>query len=164
MIQVELTSLAVDVRGMPVVLLKPRTPLPDASVILPLWIGEQEAAAIMIAVQGAEAARPMSYDLMARLLAAVDASVVQVAVTALEGGTFYAEITLDSAGGRQVIDALPADSIALALRVQAPIFVAEEVLRSAGIPESEISDPKQEEQVEQFTEFLDSVDPDDFRG
>lgn len=63
-----------------------------------------------------------------------------------------------------MIDARPSDSIALALRVEAPIFVAEEVLRTAGIPAEQITDLDEEEQVDKFNEFLDSVDPDDFRG
>lgn len=164
MIQVELTSLAVDTRGLPVVLLKPASPQADLGVILPIWIGGQEATAIMIAIQGAEMARPMSYDLMAQLLEALDASVSGVAVTRLEEGTFYAEVSLSSPQGPRVIDARPSDSIALALRVEAPIFVAEEVLRTAGIPAEQITDLDEEEQVDKFNEFLDSVDPDDFRG
>ncbi|GAA4903272.1 bifunctional nuclease family protein [Tessaracoccus lubricantis] len=164
MIQVDLNSIAIDARGLPVVLLKPSVPRPDLRVFLPIWIGGQEATAIMVALEGAVLERPMSYDLMARLLDAMDARVEKVAVTKLEGGTFFAEITLDTLTGQQVIDARPSDSIALALRVHAPIFVAEEVLREAGIQEGELTDAEEEEQVEQFSEFLDTVDPDDFRG
>lgn len=164
MIQVELTSLAVDTRGLPVVLLQPSVTLPELEVVLPIWIGGQEATAIMLATQGVEMSRPMSYDLMARLLQAMDATVTQVAVTRLEEGTFFAEITLLDSAGTKVIDARPSDSIALALRVQAPIFVAESVLREAGIPRDRIADAEEEEQVEEFSAFLDSVDPDDFRG
>lgn len=164
MIQVELTSIAVDTRGLPVVLLKPAVAQPDLGVILPIWIGGQEATAIMMALQGAETSRPMSYDLMARLLAALDATVTQVAVTRLEEGTFYAEITVETPTGPEVVDARPSDSIALAMRVQAPVFVAEDVLRAAGIPEEHVTDIEEEEQVEKFSEFLDSVDPNDFRG
>lgn len=164
MIRVEMTSLAVDTRGLPVVLLKPSEPHPELGVILPIWIGGQEATAIMVAVQGAATPRPMSYDLMARIVDTFDATVTQVAVTRLEEGTFFAEITLQTPTGARVIDARPSDSIALALRVSAPIFVAEDVLRSAGIPEQQITDLDEEAQVEQFSQFLDSVDPDDFRG
>lgn len=164
MIPVELASLAVDSRGLPVVLLKPSEPREGLGYVLPIWIGGQEATAIMVAVQGAVVSRPMSYDLMARILATLEATVEHVAVTKLEGGTFYAEVTLDTPSGQQVIDARPSDSIALAMRVDAPIYVAEDVLREAGIPESQITDADEEAQVERFNEFLDSVDPDDFRG
>ncbi|MGI5952449.1 MAG: bifunctional nuclease family protein [Brooklawnia sp.] len=164
MIQVEFNSLAVDTRGLPVVLLRPKDPHDDPVHVLPIWIGMQEASAIVVAAQGAVTARPMAYDLMVRLLDALQGSVVQVAVTRLEEGTFYAEITLDTPFGRQVIDARPSDSVALALRVEAPIFVAEAVLREAGIPAELITEQDEESQIEEFNEFLDSVDPDDFRG
>ncbi len=164
MIQVEFNSLAVDTRGLPVVLLRPKDPQDDPVNVLPIWIGMQEASAIVVAAQGAVTARPMAYDLMVRLLDALQGSVVQVAVTRLEEGTFYAEITLDTPFGRHVIDARPSDSVALALRVEAPIFVAEAVLREAGIPAELITEQDEESQIEEFNEFLDSVDPDDFRG
>lgn len=164
MIQVDLASLAVDSRGEPVVLLKPISPEPGQDRVLPIWIGVQEASAIMLAVQGATASRPMAYDLMVRLLGALDGSVVQVAVTRLEHGTFFAEITLDTPSGRQVIDARPSDSIALATRTDAPIFVAAEVLAEAGVQPEQVSDADEESAIEEFTHFLDTVDPDDFRG
>ena len=93
------------------------------------------------------------------------ATVLQVAVTKLEEGTFFAEITLETPSGIQVVDARPSDSIALAMRTEAPIYIAEEVLREAGVSENQLSEAQDEEtQIEEFTEFLDSVDPDDFRG
>ncbi|MGL5248275.1 MAG: bifunctional nuclease family protein, partial [Brooklawnia sp.] len=119
MIQVDLASMAVDSRGQPVVILKPKFPQQAPTKVLPIWIGAQEASAIMLAVEGATTSRPMSYDLMVRLLDALDASVRQVAVTKLEEGTFFAEITLDTNAGRRVIDARPSDSIALAMRTEA---------------------------------------------
>ena len=165
MIQVDLASMAVDSRGQPVVILKPRFPQQAPVKVLPIWIGVQEASAIMLAIEGTTTSRPMSYDLMVRLLDALDASVRQVAVTKLEEGTFFAEITLDTNAGRRVIDARPSDSIALAMRTEAPIYIAEEVLREAGVSENQLSQAEDEEtQIEEFTEFLDSVDPDDFRG
>ncbi|MGB3956176.1 MAG: bifunctional nuclease family protein [Brooklawnia sp.] len=164
MIQVELASMAVDSRGQPVVILRPSFPQPQPYV-LPIWIGVQEASAIMFALEGVTAARPMSYDLMVRLLDAMDATVQQVAVTRLEEGTFFAEITLVTPAGRRIIDARPSDSIALAMRTESPIYIAEEVLREAGVSESQLAEaPDEEATIEEFTEFLDTVDPDDFRG
>lgn len=164
MIQVELANLAVDSRGEPVVLLRPIAPAVGTVRVLPIWIGAQEATAIMIAVQGVTTARPMAYDLMARLLAELGGQVVQVAVTRLEEGTFYAEISLDTPTGPRVIDARPSDSIALAMRTGAPVFVAAQVLAEAGVDQAQISDPEQESEIEEFSHFLDTVDPDDFRG
>ena len=175
MIQVDLASMAVDSRGQPVVILKPRFPQQAPTKVLPIWIGAQEASAIMLAVEGATTSRPMSYDLMVRLLEALGGSVVGIAVTRLEGGTFYAEITLETPSGRQWIDARPSDSIALAMRVGAPMFVAKAVLDEAAVTEEEASgeratpasppsEAEQESQIAAFTDFLDKVDPEDFKG
>lgn len=172
MIRVDVAGLVLDSQEQPVVLLRP---LEGAGPrrILPIWIGLQEATAIMLALDGATTERPMSYDLMVRLLERLGASVRQVAVTRLEQGTFYAEITLDSPAGVQVIDARPSDSIALAVRTGAPILVAQAVLDEAGLPEeaSEAADasaasetPDADAQLDEFTRFLDTVNPDDFRG
>jgi len=174
-IQVELASLTVDSRGAPVVILRPIEDDRDHARLLPIFIGVQEATAIMLAAEGTTAARPMSYDLMVRLLEALGGSVVGIAVTRLEGGTFYAEITLETPSGRQWIDARPSDSIALAMRVGAPMFVAKAVLDEAAVTEEEASgeratpasppsEAEQESQIAAFTDFLDKVDPEDFKG
>lgn len=160
MIRLELASLAIDSRGDPVVILR-SADLPTPQ-LLPIWIGVQEANAIMFAVQGATAERPLAYDLMARLLETLEASVSQIAITKLEEGTYYAEITLRTAAGEHVIDARPSDSVALALRTEAPIFVAEEVLEQAGVVEGVSAE--EESEIEEFTKFLEEVDPEDFRG
>ena len=113
----------------------------------------------------------MSYDLMVRLLEMSGSSVSQVAVTRLEGGTFFAEITLQTAEGVRVVDARPSDSIALATRTGAPMYVAAAVLEEAGVAgiiEEGTGDAEPgevaEEEIEEFSKFLDQVNPDDFRG
>lgn len=168
-IQVEVATLALDSQEQPVLVLRPMAGDPRHNRVLPVWIGVQEATAIMLATEGATAARPMSYDLMCRLLDALGASVRRVAVTALRQGTFYAEITLDTPAGTRVIDARPSDSIALAVRTHAPIFVAEDVMDEAGLPEespdaAEAEPEAAEPEIAEFSHFLDTVDPDDFRG
>lgn len=164
MIEVELASLAVDSRGQPVVVLRAVSPDVRPARLLPIWIGVQEATAIMLALEGAAPARPMSYDLMVRLLERLQASVRSVAVTALDSGTFYAEITLDTPTGVHVVDARPSDSVALAVRTDAPIFVAESVMAQAGLAEVNPPSEDDESQLAEFSEFLDTVNPDDFRG
>ena len=92
------------------------------------------------------------------------AQVVRVEVTRIEEGTFYAELTLSTPSGARVIDARPSDAIALAVRAEAPLFVADEVLDDAGIP-AEIEDQGIDEpEVDEFKRFLDDVDPEDFQG
>lgn len=164
MIGVRIASLAVDSRGQPVVILKPIDEPAGQGKLLPIWIGVPEATAIVLATEGTAPPRPLVYDLMTRLLGALDATVEQVEVTRLEEGTFYAEIRLRTAHGLQVIDARPSDSIALAIRVGAPIYVAASVLEEAGMPDESTAEADEESQVEAFNEFLDTVDPEDFRG
>jgi len=163
MIEVTLTSLAVDSRGLPVVILEPVAPAGEARRVLPIWIGTPEATAIMLAAEGATPPRPLVYDLMTTLLTRLGVSVARVAITKLEEGTFHAEITLLTKDGEEIIDARPSDSIALAARTGAPIFVAEPVFAAAEVLDSE-SAGGEESQLAAFHEFLDSVEPEDFSG
>ncbi len=163
MIEVQLASLAVDSRGQPVVVLAPIAPDAEVRRLLPIWIGLPEATAIMLAAEGVRPERPQVYDLMASLVERLDGEVVRVEVTRLEGGTFFAEITLATPSAREVLDARPSDSIALAIRTGAPIFVAEEVFAAAGMPDAGSAGDEQS-QLEAFHRFLDEVEPDDFRG
>ncbi|MFC0681751.1 bifunctional nuclease family protein [Lysobacter korlensis] len=165
MVQVRVVGLAVDSRSQPVILLKPILEEPGTGTMLPIWIGAQEATSIFIAVEGAEAPRPLAHDLMKTLLETVGAEVERVEVTKIEGGTFYAEITLVTRDGRRVLDARPSDSIALAARVDAPIWVADEVLEEAGIvDETEGPHEDEEAKLAEFKRFLEEVDPEDFQG
>ncbi|WP_411721472.1 bifunctional nuclease family protein [Mycetocola sp.] len=165
MVQVRIVGVALDSRGQPLILLKPLTEA-DGERMLPIWIGAQEATSILIAVEGAEAPRPLSHDLMKTLLEAVGATVERVDVTKIEDGTFYAEITLRTREGALAIDSRPSDAIAIAARVDAPIWVNDEVLEEAGIvDEGDRTDPEeQEERLDEFRKFLDEVDPEDFQG
>ncbi len=165
MVQVRVVGLAVDSRSQPVILLKPILEEPGTGTMLPIWIGAQEATSIFIAVEGAEAPRPLAHDLMKTLLETVGAEVERVEVTKIEGGTFYAEITLRTREGRRILDARPSDSIALAARVDAPIWVADEVLEEAGIvDETEGPHEDEEAKLAEFKRFLEEVDPEDFQG
>ncbi|GAA2751687.1 hypothetical protein CLV52_0811 [Amnibacterium kyonggiense] len=158
-------GLAVDAVGQPVVLL---TPLDgDAPrTVVPIWVGTQEAASIGIAVSGEAPPRPLSHDLMRRLLDAVGASVDRVDVTRIEEGTFYAALTITTAAGPLALDCRPSDAIALAARVGAPLFVAEAVLEVAGVLEDDedVDPADSEDKVAEFRRFLDEVDPEDFQG
>src|SRR5438270_11913546 len=140
MVPVRVLGLAVDVRMQPVVLLTPLDPGPGPRTLVPIWVGSQEATSISIAVSGKEPPRPLSHDLMQRLLAVVGASVDRVEVTRIEDGTFYAELSLTTASGRVTLGCRPSDAIALASRVGAPLFVAEAVIADAGIPEDEATE------------------------
>jgi bifunctional DNase/RNase len=151
----------------PVVLLTPLDGEEGPRTIVPIWVGTQEAASISIAVSGEEPPRPLSHDLMKRLLDTVGATIDRVDVTRLEEGTFYASLGVTTREGHVTLDCRPSDAIALATRVGAPLFVAESVLADAGVPEDEIETDggeAEEDRVEEFRRFLDEVDPEDFQG
>jgi len=166
MVQVRVVALAVDSRSLPVVLLKPILDEPGSGNILPIWIGTQEATSILIATEGATARRPLTHDLMKSLLEAVQADLERVDITRIEEGTFYAEMTLQTRDGRLILDARPSDAIALAARVDAPIWVSDDLLETAGVPDATEVPPSPgvESELDEFKRFLDEVDPEDFQG
>jgi bifunctional DNase/RNase len=130
-------------------------------MLLPIWIGPNEAAAIAMALQGVAAPRPLTHDLFVETLQQLGAPLRSVRITRLEDGVFFGELVLGEQEGT-VIDARPSDAIALALRAGAPVLVADAVLVEAGVPvEDEPEDEAQE--VERFREFLDHVEPQDFQ-
>ena len=135
----------------PIVLLKET----QGERYLPIWIGPMEATAIAYAQQGLVPVRPLTHDLMRDILEALDVQLRTVNITALRNGTFFADLVFSN--GKEV-SARPSDSIALALRTGATIFAADEILEEAGIA---IPD-EQEDEVEKFREFLDTITPEDF--
>jgi bifunctional DNase/RNase len=131
--------------------------------VLPIYIGPEEARAIALALEGVTTPRPMTHDLLRDVLDATEAQVVSITVTELRDQTFYAEIEL-SAGGKTVhVSSRPSDAVALAVRVDVPIFAAEQVLAEAAMPAAEEGEEvEQEEIVDQFRQFIDEVNPEDF--
>jgi uncharacterized protein len=141
----------------PIILLK----AVDGNEFLPIWIGHPEAAAILMKLQGADTPRPMTHDLIAKMFDELEIECTQVSVTELRDNTFYASITLKLAGREIEIDSRPSDAIALAVRTEAPIFVADDVITESAIEfEHEVEDT--EEVVTKFRKFLDEVSPEDF--
>jgi uncharacterized protein len=140
----------------PIVLLKTR----DGNKFLPIWIGHPEAAAILMKLQGATTPRPMTHDLVTDILGQLQATVTRITVTELRENTFYAQITVQQDGSEIEVDSRPSDAIALALRADAPIFAADEVIEESAI-EFE-GEEVNEEVVAEFKRFLDQVTPDEF--
>jgi bifunctional DNase/RNase len=129
----------------------------DGDRYLPIWIGAVEATAIAYEQQGVKPARPLTHDLLRDILSAVQQPLKAVEITELKENVFYADLLI---GDNLRVSARPSDSIALALRVGAPIRCAEQVLSEAGI----VIPDEQEDEVEKFREFLDQVRPEDFAG
>lgn len=169
MIAVRVLGVAVDVNRQPVVLLTPLDGGDGPRTLVPIWVGSQEAASISVAVNGEEPPRPLSHDLMQRLMVVLGATLDRVDVTRLEDGVFYAELGITTGRGRTTIDCRPSDAIALAARTGAPLFMAEAVLADAGVleepDEAQSVEPEEaEERLAEFRRFLDDVDPEDFQG
>ena len=124
---------------------------------LPIWIGAVEATAIAFAQQGVVPPRPLTHDLLRDVLEATGNEVTEIRITEMRDNVFYATLIL--ASGVEV-SARPSDSIALALRTGSKIVCADDVLDEAGLEVPE----EDEDEVEKFREFLDSVSPEDFES
>lgn len=129
----------------------------DGVRYLPIWIGAVEASAIAQAQQGVVTPRPLTHELLVSVIAELGDEVEEIHITDVSDGVFFAEITFASGA---VVESRPSDAIALALRAAARILCAEDVLDEAGISSSK----EEEDEVERFREFLDSVDPEDFEA
>src|SRR5215470_8635226 len=115
------------ITNMPIVILKEAA----GSAVLPIWVGVYEANAIMIEIEKVVTPRPMTHDLLKNVLVGLDAHVQKIVVTNIKDDTFYAVIWLERDGTMISIDSRPSDALALALRIDCPIFVEEEVLKSS---------------------------------
>jgi bifunctional DNase/RNase len=138
----------------------------DSDRYLPIWIGPFEADAITIQLQGVQVPRPLTHDLLKSFIREMGVRVSHVLVSELRNDTFFARIVVDVNGKSMEIDSRPSDAIALAVRVGAPIFVSEEVMGMAAIiPEEDISteaaSPEEEEGLDAFRDFVESLDLDD---
>lgn len=155
MIELSLVGVRVELpSNQPIVLLKET----QGERYLPIWIGAVEATAIAFALQGIETPRPMTHDLMRDILRETNVQVDRVLISELVEQTFYALIQMTMDGRGAEVSSRPSDAIALAVRIDAPIFANEEVLEAAGI---ELRD-EEETEVQKFREFLDQVSPEDF--
>ena len=133
---------------------------------LPIWIGPNEANAIIMEQQGVEPVRPMTHDLFRDVIGALGHSLREVRIVDLQEGTFYADLVF----AHEVrVSARPSDSVAIALRMGVPIYVEDPLLDEAGLLIPDESDEEaagtvREDEVEKFKEFLDSISPDDFKA
>jgi bifunctional DNase/RNase len=157
MLELSLVGVRVELpSNQPIVLLKEV----DGDRYLPIWIGAVEATAIAFALQGIETPRPMTHDLLRDILTETNVSVDRILISDLVDSTFYATIRMGRDGNAVEVSSRPSDAIALAVRINAPIYAEEQVLDQAGI---ELKD-EEENEVEKFREFLDQVSPADFES
>ncbi len=151
-LQMEVVGVRVEMpTNQPIVLLKEA----HGERFLPIWIGMTEATAIALAQAEEPPPRPLTHDLFRDVLSALGVGLRAVNIVALRDGIFFADLVFSN--GVEV-SARPSDSIALALRTGARIFASEEVVQEAGV----IIPDDQEDEVEKFREFLDTISPEDF--
>jgi bifunctional DNase/RNase len=136
------------VSNSPIVVLKDE----DEKFFLPIWVGIFEANAIALQLENVTTPRPMTHDLLRNLISELDARVTRVVINDLRDSTFFAQIRVITGERTMEIDARPSDAIALALRTEAPIFVAQSVLDQAQTisPDSDDSDEKIKKWFEQL--------------
>ncbi len=127
---------------------------------IPIWIGLFEAQAIAIKMNDVSVPRPLTHDLIKIILEGVQATVSRIVINDMEDKTFFAVILLSIDGNEVTIDSRPSDAIALALRVDAPIYVAKKVLDETGT--IDISGTEQEKDIEKWKEWLEDLRPEDF--
>lgn len=143
-----------------VVLLQER----DGVRVLPIWIGRLEAESIAAQIHGVKHERPMTHDLCQSILVGLGATLRRVQVTHVQNGTFFAELHLVRDGAAVIVDARPSDSIAIALRVDAPIFVSEGLLAGELVDGPTESTGRQDDtrSAEKLQRFLEQLRPEDF--
>ena len=140
---------------------------------LPIWIGPCEADSITVELQDMEMARPLTHDILARIIADLGGEISHVTIKELRNDVFYAYIMINQQGKQLEIDSRPSDALALAVRAQVPIYVEEQVMEKASItPEDNIVDqyndltnePENDGNLSAFSDFVDTLDLDDLEA
>jgi bifunctional DNase/RNase len=172
MIQVTVAGLGIAPPStVPLLLLKER----DGERVLPVGIGPLEAQAIVMPLQGVHPPRPMTHDIFVEILSSLGGHLRRVEIVDLIDSTFHARLMLESDGHERSYDIRPSDAVALAVRTETPIFVAEAVFDQAGIVSPQVTEesdqPAEREIIEldeskltPFKDFIESLDIDDLGG
>jgi bifunctional DNase/RNase len=160
MIEVKVAHLGLDrATNTPVVILQEL----DGERVLPIWIGPAEASAIAMELAGVKFARPLTHDLVKQIVIGLGASLSRVLISAVKENTYYAELHLHREDHVIQIDARPSDSIAVALRLKAPIFTQEGLLELTAIDTIQPMAPDTDDaSPESLRSYLEKLDPEDF--
>lgn len=160
MIEVTVAHLGLDrATNTPVVILQER----DGERVLPIWIGPAEASAIAMELAGVKFSRPLTHDLVKQIIIGLGGELKRVLITQVKENTYFAELHLHRDDHVVQIDARPSDSIAVALRLKAPIYTQEDLLELTSVdtvepmgPQTDPTDP------ESLKSYLENLDPEDF--
>ncbi|MDJ0714788.1 MAG: bifunctional nuclease family protein [Prochloraceae cyanobacterium] len=155
MIEMKVAGIALDaVTRSPIVLLKDGL---DRRA-LPIYIGQDQAKAIISALEKQKPPRPLTHDLIVNILESWDCQLERIIIHSLQDNTFYAVLCIEQGENKKEIDCRPSDAIAIALRTGSPIWVMEEVVADASIPVDREAD---EEERKAFREFISNLRPED---
>lgn len=132
--------------------------------LVPIYIGTPEATSIHYALEGIVPPRPLTHDLFLETLAALGTRLDKVVVTEMRDHTFFAELHLETPDGPRIISSRPSDAIALAVRCDAPLYAADELVDEVGQEPAGDSDDDTEEILDEFHDFIENVNPEDFAG
>ena len=155
LVRMTVRGIALDpITNMPIIILKDV----EEKRALPIWVGIFEANAIALELEKIATPRPMTHDLIKNILDGLGATVQQIVINDLKDNTFFAVIEVNYNGNMVSIDSRPSDAIALALRVNAPIFVTEKVVSKA--KSMDIAEEKEE--TDRWKEWLENLKPEDF--
>ena len=156
MIEMKVMGIALDTRtGSPIVVLHDI----DNRKALPIWIGSAEASAIIRKIENISVSRPMTHDLIIQIVEQLGGKIDRIEINDVEKETYYANIYLVKGDEELVIDARPSDAIAIAIRVDAPIYVTANVLANGSVS---CDAAKDEEEAQEFRDFIQSIKPSDF--
>lgn len=158
MLEVTVAHLGLDrTTNTPVVLLREK----GGSRVLPIWIGPAEASAIAMELQGLKAQRPLTHDLLKQIIIGLGGQLRRVVISSVKENTYFAELLIRREDHVFQVDARPSDSIALALRLNAPIFTSEALLDESGIETDEPA-PDPTLDADKLKDYLEKMDPQDF--
>jgi len=157
MIEMQVMGIALDTRtGSPIVVLHDKS----NRKALPIWIGSAEASAIIRKIENIAVTRPMTHDLIINLVKQMDYKIAKIEINDVDQETYYANIFIvDDEKNEVVLDARPSDAIAIAIRVDAPIFVTSNVLANGSVSCDSVKD---EEEAKEFRDFIQNIKPSDF--
>jgi bifunctional DNase/RNase len=159
-LEMKVRGLALDpLSNLPIIILRDE----EEKRSLPIWIGIYEANAIALELEKIETPRPMTHDLIKNILDTIEARVQKIVVTDLKENTFYAVLHLQVGSTEYTVDSRPSDAIALALRVGAPIYVDEEVVRKAkSLEVGKEAEAVKADDPDRLREWLQNIKPEDF--
>ncbi|HJP55888.1 MAG TPA: bifunctional nuclease family protein [Gemmatimonadales bacterium] len=158
MLEVTVSDIGLDRNtNSPVVILRER----GGARILPIWIGAAEANAIAMELKGVKAQRPLTHDLLKQVIVGLGGELRRVVISSVKENTYFAELLIRRDDHVFQVDARPSDSIALALRLNAPIFTSDQLLDESGLQTDEPA-PDPSLDADKLKEYLEKMDPQDF--